>query len=439
MACVVIGGQRVWSGGIDEEGYRSYKVSFIVQGIPGVDGPAQALQAVGLPLIGSTYFITANEIDLWAWRRPTTEVSPYSQEGGEKHAYQEVVCNFSNKRPEKGRETDPGVPPDDPLAQPPKISGKSVKYTTEATHDRYGRPINTSSHEQIRGAQNEWDDNRRSVTIQQNVAELGLADYFVNMLNSEVLWGNPPRTVKLSDFNWNKQWVGTVSYYYSRTLEFDIDPKGFDRSILDEGTKVLNGRWNTPSETDGWIVTNLPDGTVPNPDNPAHFIAATDRQGNPLKMILDGAGKPWDPDSVTIREFIDRGQNVPPALPGGLPTSSGGPVPTFVGTLLPGGAMIPARTYDYAITAVVAGVESNYVLVSGSPLPTLDKRSFSLSWGKVTSATSYKIYRKRVAGGGFGAQEWGLLTELKAGNPGYRWTEKYYDVDLALLDLPATL
>jgi hypothetical protein len=56
-------------------------------------------------------------------------------------------------------------------------------------------------------------------------------------------------------------------------------------------TAVPTGRVGTPSDAN-WLIDNI-QGMPPNPFNPSHFIAATDRLGNPMKSIqLDGHGKP---------------------------------------------------------------------------------------------------------------------------------------------------
>jgi hypothetical protein len=123
--------------------------------------------------------------------------------------------------------------------------------------------------------------------------------------------------------------------YYHRNLEFEVNAKGWDRDLLDEGTKVLWGRWKSvvttstttttttstpagqttapattaPGATTQAATTTQPipqkpdpvqwellpvdsDGTMPNRFNPTHFMRYTDRSGNPLRVILNGKGLP---------------------------------------------------------------------------------------------------------------------------------------------------
>jgi len=111
--------------------------------------------------------------------------------------------------------------------------------------------IKSSSHEQIRGRQVEFDNNKPSVTIRQNVAALGLSTFsqMVDTVNSVPMWGLGTRRIKLSNAPWERKYYGRCHVYYTRTFEFDIDYKTFDRDAVDEGTKVLHGHWGGVSGT----------------------------------------------------------------------------------------------------------------------------------------------------------------------------------------------
>lgn len=160
----------------------------------------------------------------------------------------------------------------------------------EGITDRFGNPITTSSWERFRGQQNEWDANRPQVKIVQNVSllEVELFTWMVDCVNDRPLWGLPPRCVKLSNVSWEEKFYGQCYKYFTRTLEFDLNRKTWDRKFLDESNKVLKGRWTTDHH---WSLENV-NGLPPDYRNPAHFIQFTDFSGNPITGVLNGYGLP---------------------------------------------------------------------------------------------------------------------------------------------------
>lgn len=278
-----------WRLGRDAEGHREYKVTFLVITEDPFDGPLTVLNTPGLPIVGDPY-ILGNDLDNWAYCKPSCNVSPVQQK--EPCTWWEAEFTFSTKYDDK-RCKDSNI--EDPLLTPDRISGGFTKYQEEAATDYFGSPITSSSHEQIRGAQVEFDKNRPTVKIVQNRVnlELDLISQLIDVLNDAPLWGLAQRCVKLSNVSWERKFYARCYMYYERTLEFELRYEGFDRVLLDEGSKVLNGRWN---DSDGsWTLVAVPgssDTPNPNPNNPTHFMKMIDRAGNPMRVILDGAGKP---------------------------------------------------------------------------------------------------------------------------------------------------
>lgn len=290
----------------DSEGFREYHVVQQVQtttplvnpagaGWQG-DGPASILGAAGLAATGEVWSF-GNDNDQWAFCLPTKKVQKApKQSKGEGIQVWNVESVFSTRPLDRCMATDV----ENPLDEPQKVRGNSVRYTIEAHKDRFGDPIVSSSHEMYRGPQVEFDGGRDQVVIEQNVPdlELGLVTSLRNSLNDDTMWGLGPRRVKLSDFSWEELWYGTCIHYFRRVLTFDIrnDPQDlFDRTLLDEGTKVLNGRWDEVSGI--WQVIPIPGfGGQPDPDrdNPQHFIRYKDRRGENARVILDGKGLPAD-------------------------------------------------------------------------------------------------------------------------------------------------
>lgn len=289
----VLHGRRRWSGSRDAEGHREYKLLSLVRHDP-LDGPNVVMNAPGLALPGS-FWSFGNDIDIWAFCLPTMTVSPApGVKENQKYKWSVVEQTFSTKPPQLQFQRCNDTNIEDPLLEPPKISGSFVKYQEEATHDRFGNPILTSSWEQLRGAQVEFDSNRPQVVISQNVPVLDLALFssMVDCVNDAPMWGVDRRMVKLSDAKWERKYYGTCYVYYTRTMTFDINFLTFDRDLLDEGTKCLRGQWN--KTTGLWDLIKI-NGADPDPTNPTHFDRYKDKNYENARVILDGGGKPYVP------------------------------------------------------------------------------------------------------------------------------------------------
>lgn len=254
-AAVHNSGLRVWDGGRDDQGFREFSVTNLVKTTDVMDGPYVVMNAAGLPAIGSIWNF-GNDVDTWAFCQPYMRVSRHKQlTDGEKGVWWEVTQKFSTKPISRCQDT----PVEDPLLEPQKVSGNFGKYTIEAVYDRNGNLLKSSSHEQIRGRQVEFDNNKPSVVIQQNVANLGLSTFsqMIDTVNDGPMWGLSARMIKLSNAPWERKFYGKCHIYYTRTLEFDIDYKTFDRVALDEGTKVLRGHWISGTNTGSGLTVDI--------------------------------------------------------------------------------------------------------------------------------------------------------------------------------------
>jgi len=182
---------------------------------------------------------------------------------------------------------------DNPLSEPDKISGGFVKYTKEVVEDKDGEKIKSSSHEMYHGPAVEFNHNRPTIKIQQNVSSLGLATFapMIDTVNDATLWGLAARSIKLSNVSWERLLHGVCTFYYTRTFEFDVDYSTFDREVADEGNKCIRGKWN--KEKTAWVPHALA-----NPDNPLHFQRFQDPNGNNARVLLDGHGAPLDVDGT---------------------------------------------------------------------------------------------------------------------------------------------
>lgn len=303
----LLDGHRTWKMTRTARGHRNYHITHMVECEP-TDGPSRALHLTpGLPLPGMLWAVDS-DLDLWAWCRGDATVTPVLE--GEPNRYFLIEQFFSTEPPDVDNEQcqDQGV--GDPLLEPMKVSGSFIKYMEEATHDRFGSPIVNSAGEALRGPQVEFDANRHQIRIEQNVPVLGLNVFgpMVDTLNDAPLWGLPTRCIKLSNVSWDRKVHGLCYVYYTRVLEFDTFVKkdengnpisGFDRTLLDEGTKALSGEWDTA--TGLWTLINI-GGAAPNPNNYTHYVRVKDRTGEPMRIILDGLsvrkGYPHEPDVI---------------------------------------------------------------------------------------------------------------------------------------------
>lgn len=276
---VIIGGgnpgPRRWSLVRTREGYRNYKIKHRVQ-VNIADGPHTALyDTPGLPLPGSAWQFD-NDFDEWAYCTQEAIVEPVAHEG-EPNEFFDIEQLFSTE-PDVLCPDDTGNF-DDPLLKADIITGGFVKYTEEATYDRFGLPITSTSWEQLRGSQVEFDRNRPQVRIQQNVADLELdilAD-LIDSVNQDSQWGFNERCVKFSGCTWSKHYHTDCTVYYTRELEFDINIDTFDRDLIDEGTKALPGHWD---QATGRYIRDLA---------AAVSFQATTVNGNP-NVTIEGSG-----------------------------------------------------------------------------------------------------------------------------------------------------
>ncbi len=293
------------------EGHREYQVTWLVEASSRYDGPSVVLATPGLPAPGSLWtdaFGTrsvwpdgghGNDLDEWATCRLDSTAKMY-KEDSEGTRFWAVTQVFSTQQA-TGRCNEAQI--DNPLLQPPRISGGFSKYTEEKTLDRFDIPLTNSAFEQLRGPVVEFDMNRPTVRVEMNVANLDLSLFanLVDCVNDAPMWGMPERCIKLSGMSWEKKYYGSCFIYFTYQLEFDLNAESFDRFALDEGTKVLRGDW---VEEDGeltWTLRDV-DGETPDAWNPAHFEKYADPKGNAGKVVLNGEGVPAEV-LVTVRKL----------------------------------------------------------------------------------------------------------------------------------------
>jgi hypothetical protein len=291
----------------DEEGHRVYKIKHLVVTDVLTDGPAQALTTPGLPVPGDVW-IVGTDVDVWAWCRQEATVTPHQGKEGEPGYHWAVEQTFSTKPTKRCYESQFN----NPLMEPQKVSGSFVRYTEEGQLDKDGVPMVNSAFERIRGPQNEWDNSRPQIVIEQNVPllQLELLVALRDTVNDSLLWGLPSRTIKLSDIKWSRQMFGMCYFYYTRTFTFDVNYDTWDRRVLDEGTKALRGKWQTDPASASFKQYVLDPDIADNPQaylNPVNFVRYRDFHGEPGRVILNGYGRPWDTGTVPVGTSVGTG------------------------------------------------------------------------------------------------------------------------------------
>lgn len=282
-------GEQNWTCDRDEEGHREYKLTSTIAATV-LEGPANVLLTPGLPMPGAPWLFF-NDYDPWAFCRRDAKIMKLPGYGDNEPAeFYQVVQTFSSKPVNKCQ--DDKV--ENPLLMPPEISGSYIKHKEEIAYDVFGRPVVNSAWEQFRGHQVEFDISRPKVKVKKNVPfnNIPMIGSMVNTLNDRLLWGLPSRCVKFTDWAWERKFYGQCFPYYVHEYEFELDIRTFDRLLLDEGTKCLQGHWSGPDG--GWVVEDIA-GEPPDKNNPAHFKRAVDRENNAMRVVLDGNGRPYDP------------------------------------------------------------------------------------------------------------------------------------------------
>jgi hypothetical protein len=279
----------------DSDGYRDYTLTLLVEA-DYEDGPCQVMFASGIPTIG-TYWVYGNDYDYWAYCRPDMTVTPVNT--AEPNKYWTVEQTFSSKPREQGQNESN----DDPLLEPPVISGSFNRWTRETKVDRLDKQIKSSSHEQITGV--EKDDTRPTVSFEWNTAVLDLSGMtnLINKVNDNAMWGVGARCIKLNEISWSRKVYGQSGFYFTKKFDFEVRFDTFDNSkILDTGFRCLRGKWVKPVAPS--LLWTWEDGGG-DKDNPFDFIRVKDslEEPEPMRVPLDEGKRLTDP---TAPKFIPK-------------------------------------------------------------------------------------------------------------------------------------
>lgn len=278
-----------WSGKQTDKGHREYEITWLIETNNTLDGPWSVGYSGALARVGSLWAY-GNDLDLWAFCMPDLTLTPVAAEGSRGflwHAKQRWSTEHAKR--------DQTTPPGNPLLEPPDISGSFVTYTKEATQDRDGKAILSSSLEKYKGSVVEVDASKHSVSIKLNVATLPFAalQTMMHTTNLNAMWGLPANTIKLSNMAWSRKYYSTnlAAVYYAATYDFDIDFETYTRKILDEGTRTLRpgGVWADKKVQDyvpygDKVILNGVGAALTNADTPYYHSKELYKQSNLLTL-----------------------------------------------------------------------------------------------------------------------------------------------------------
>lgn len=293
-----------WGLEIDEEGHRNYTIAWKIETELSDDDPSVIANTAGIPVVGTTWTQLCstygfNGADDWAFCKPTMSVSPLDPKDTEPSQIWRVENLFSTK-PGK-RCQDNSI--ENPLLEPPDISGSFVKYRELPHVDRHGRPYRSSTGEPLVGQETERDRNRWeiNIVINQLTVNLQLVSDLADYLNGSPMWGLPAETIKFSKFSFHRLLYGTCTFYYKLNYGFEIRAD-WTQYLADKGRMELV--------------------TGGSPTNPDHWRVAKDRYGeNKPVLRLDVDGKPIVSDAQTPNTIVRKPYPYGNLLALGIPAS----------------------------------------------------------------------------------------------------------------------
>lgn len=216
----------------DIDGHRTYVTDFMIETDSTLDGPQLAMFAVGLPPAGEPYGgYGGNDDDPWAFCTPERRCRPHPDAARGDACDTWVVTTTHTTKPMK-RCNSTSI--ENPINEPPKLSGGFNKVTKERLVDRFGKPLLYTTFERIKGPAVERRDGLPTLTVEVNVTSLPLSGYLaaVERLNDAPFWGFTTRWVRLVDISWSRQLYGTCFFYFTISYTFEFKQGGYDPPIL---------------------------------------------------------------------------------------------------------------------------------------------------------------------------------------------------------------
>lgn len=152
---------------------------------------------------------------------------------------------------------DPAQNPENPFQRPIEIAWSNSVYQAVVFQDNQGNPILNSAGDAFDPPM-EADDDRPMLTITRAEPTYDpiLTYNYRSAVNADEFWGFPPGVWKMKDRRgtrtYNPDAQTASGYYWEVTYEFELNPLGWTRQILDQGLKVAGaGGGSSENATDG--------------------------------------------------------------------------------------------------------------------------------------------------------------------------------------------
>lgn len=141
-----------------------------------------------------------------------------------------VTVNYDNS-------VDPAQNQENPLLRPGIDEWSFAQYQTIAVKDRDGKAIRNTV-EQPFDPPVERDESRLVLVYTRNEAyfPVALAEEYMDAINSDSFCGRPATRAKCANINATKQWENGFGFYQTR-YEFHFWKKGWDKEVLNRGTR----------------------------------------------------------------------------------------------------------------------------------------------------------------------------------------------------------
>jgi hypothetical protein len=131
--------------------------------------------------------------------------------------------------------------PSNPVDWPLRISHSFAKFESVADEDTDGNAILNSAGDYFDPPVTR-DDSRPILRIQRNEKEFDpdTAFKYKDAVNKDPFFGADPGTVKCADIQAELSFNNDVGWFYACTYEFEYNPDGWEKQILDMGLKYLD-------------------------------------------------------------------------------------------------------------------------------------------------------------------------------------------------------